>query len=132
MREMTDQADNLTRGKTEIWRREKLVMLSSLVTLPFGVALLATPLLHQPWQAIAICGFILSAAGSGALATYWAGSACPVCGRRIGGPFFRPAYHRCVYCRTSFKPEKPVSYAISLRPVPYEPGKQQENVEPEN
>jgi len=84
---MTDQTENIARGTAKIWRREKFVMLAALVTLPFGVCFLLTPFMGQPWQAIVVIGFALSAVCLGALGVYWAGSACPTCGRRIGGPF---------------------------------------------
>lgn len=129
---MTDSTENVTHGKAEIWRREKLVMLSALVTLPFGVCFLLTPVLAQPWQTAVVAGFLISAACSGALGVYWAGSTCPVCGRRIGGQYFRPLWHRCVSCGLSVKPEKPVNYAISFHSVAYQSGDKEENVEPES
>ncbi len=115
---MTHQQDeNLQRGFAEIWRREKLLIVSmcSLATLALLLSMSTSTILGKHTQLIALIIPIVAHLRI----WYWVQhTPCPKCGHAYGG---LRSKKQCAHCGIELQREKPTNYKISFKEIPYQP-----------
>jgi hypothetical protein len=120
---MNEQIDNLERGRQEIWRRQKLMIASVFLFLPYGIFILI-PTSHYigPWALpILIAIFLL---GVFRIHKWFCTSPCPNCGNPLFSPFTKSAVHgrSCIHCKVDLRPTEKRDHKISFTSISYEPG----------
>jgi hypothetical protein len=130
LEEMSNEADNLERGRQEIWRRQKLFIAFVFMFLPYGF-LVMWPAEHFFGQIGMFISWVAFGIAAFKIGTWWWNAPCPQCGHPVMGPLSKSAVHcrKCIHCGIDLRPTEGLNHSISFKRLSYEPGKK-ENVEP--